>query len=336
MDQLLIFSNQPDHSIVSEILSSMQAMPEFKDCRLGKATVKFHSDREPFVELKENVRGRNIVVVACAATDANGSVNDHTMMTLVLLDALRWNGARVEVVIFPYSPYARQDRRKGVITDRTAITAKLFARLLLTAAPSLRNVGTVEPHTVYLEGFFECTYDPILILRKMAHDALEIFTDPSQIVVVSPDVGGRERASAFATACGTPRPIAFVDKRRIELGQAKALQLVGDVRDADVIIVDDIIDTAGTLKECCRIVREYGAERILVIGVHGLLTGRAVERLKGCRLSGAFVTNSITKRPEFEQLPGARIIHIGSHIARAIHCIMTQGSLRSLGNNDTG
>jgi len=334
MNNLWLFSNQPDHTVVQDTLEGLRSIPMFKDCRAGKATIKFHGDREPFVEILENVRGRKCVVVACTATDAEGSVNDHAMMTLVLLDALRRNGGKIDEIVFPYFPYARQDRRKGASTDRTAITAKLFAKMVQTTVPELKNLATVEPHTVYLEGFFDCTFDRIKVLKAFVNDVRSFFPDADRIVVASPDVGGRDRASAFATELGAPRPIAYVDKRRPGPGLSKALQLIGSVQGADVVIVDDILDTAGSISECVRIIREHGAERILVIAVHGLNNGPAIERLLACELTGIMYSNSVTQRPEVETLPGSRILHIGGFVAEAIHRLITQGSLRSLGNPD--
>jgi len=332
---LWLFSNQPNHAVVQDTLEGLRSTPMFKDCRAGKATVRFHGDREPFVEILENVRGRKCVVIACTTTDAEGSVNDHAMMTLVLLDALHRNGAKIDEIVFPYFPYARQDRRKGESTDRTAITAKLFAKMLQMTVPELKNLATVEPHTVYLEGFFDCTFDRIKVLKVFVEDVRSVYPDQDRVVVASPDVGGRDRASAFATELGAHRPIAYVDKRRPGPGLAKATQLIGNVQGADVVIVDDILDSAGSIQECVRIIREHGAERILVVAVHGLNNGPAIERLLACELTGVMYSNSVTQRPEVEKLPGHRILHIGGYVAAAIHCLITQGSLRNLGKPDS-
>lgn len=330
---ILLFANSSNAGLVGDLLSELRDIPTFSSCRLAEMTLKFHADREPFVEIKDNVRrGRKLscIVIGCIASDEQGSVNDHAIETLVLLDALKRADAKIDALILPYLPYARQDRRRGEETDRTAITAELFAQLLACAAP-FRRVCCVEPHDVHIEGFFHCPFDRIPVIHVFVKPILELFTNPERICVVSPDRGGWERASALATALQSPRPIAWIDKRRLGPGKAKAHQLVGEVRDLDVALIDDMIDTAGSLCESVSILQEHGARRILACAVHGLFSGQALERLAQSGIETIFVTSSVEQRPEARAQKMIRVIPIGNLLAQAIHRLMAGESLRTLG-----
>lgn len=334
---VLLFANSSNADLVWELLLQLKKNPTFSHSRLADVTLKFHADREPFVEIKNNVRRgreRRCIVVGCIASDDLGSVNDHAIETLVLLDALRRADAEIEALILPYLPYARQDRRKGEVTDRTAITAELFARLLNCTAP-LRRVCAVEPHDVHIEGFFQCPFDRIPVLQVFVEPVLKIFTDPERICVVSPDRGGWERASAFATALQTPRPIAWIDKRRPRPGEAKAHQLVGEVKGLDVVLMDDLIDTAGSLCESAAILERHGAARTLACAVHGLFSDQAVERIEKSGIERIFVSSSVKQKPVVLANQRFQVIPLGDLLAQAIHRLLEGESLRSLGHPKT-
>lgn len=329
---LLLFANSGNPSLVNDLLNELRENPTFADCRPADMRLKFHADDEPYIEIIDNVRGgqgRKCIVVGCVARSEKRSVNDHAMELFVLLDALRRADAEIEVLILPYLPYARQDRRKGSDTDRTAITAELFARFLNQAAPC--RVCVVEPHTVYIEGFFDTPVDRIPVIHEFIPHIGQAFTETERICVVSPDRGGWERASALAGMLGTPHPIAWIDKRRTAPGEAKALQLVGEVRDLDTLLIDDMIDTAGSLCEAVEVLHKEGARRILVCAVHGLFSKPALERIDSSPLERIIVTSSVLHSKAVVDHPKIDVIPIGGLLAHAIHRLMAGESLRTLG-----
>jgi len=330
---LLLFATSSNRTLVQELLEELRDIPTFGKSRLAKMTLQFHADKEPFVEILDNVRRgqrRKCIVIGCVASDGTGSVNDHVMELFVLLDALKWADAKIDMLILPYLPYARQDRRRGKDTDRTPITAAWFARTLSEAAPWRRGC-CVEPHDTRIEGCFKRPFERIPVIHMFVDPILKLFNEPDKIVVVSPDRGGFERASALASKLGSPNNIGWVDKRRTGPGQAKALKLEGEVKDLDAVLVDDIIDTAGTLCEAVEKLREEGARRIVVCAVHGLFNGPALERIKQCGLDRILVTSSVAQRPEILTCEKISIIPIGSLLAHAIHRLAAGESLRAIG-----
>lgn len=330
---LLLFTTTSNQTLVEDLLEELKGIPTFSKSRLAKMVLKFHPDKEPFVEIHDNVRRgqrRRCIVVGNLSSDECGSVNDHAIELFVLLDALKRADAKIEVLILPYLPYARQDRRRGKDTDRTAITAALFAHLLDEVAPYRRGCF-VEPHDARIEGFFKRPFERIPVIHVFADPILKIFDDPGKIVAVSPDRGGFERASALATMLGTPHPIAWVDKRRTGPGEAKALQLVGEVKDLDAVLIDDMIDTAGTLCEAVDKLREEGARRIVVCAAHGLFNGQAIERIEKSGLERIFVTSSVAQKPAALNCRKITTIPIGGLLAGAIHRLLAGESLRELG-----
>jgi len=326
--ELLFFANKANQPLLDDFMSELREIPGFSASCWSHTELEFLADREPFAEIMENVRRKKCIVVGCMATDELGSVNDHAMQTLVLLDALNHAGADIEALILPYSPYARQDRRKGRTTNRTAITARLFAKFLTCAAPC--PVCVVEPHTTYIEGFHDCLVDSIPVLHVFVEPVRRLLPDANKICVVSPDKGGVDRASALATHLQTPNPTAFIDKRRTAPNQAKALQVVGEIKGLDVVIVDDMIDTAGSLDEAVNILLKAGAGRIVVCAVHGLFSGPAVERIQNSRAERVFITSSVAQKPAALACDKIQVIPIGGLLARAIHRLMAGESLRGL------
>ena len=329
---LLLFANTGNPRLVEDLLDELSDIPTFSGCHQAEMKLRFHADDEPYVEIIDNVRrgeGRKCIVVGCIARSEKRSVNDHAMEMFVLLDALKRADAEIEVLILPYLPYARQDRRRGETTDRTAITAELFARLLNQAAPC--RVCVVEPHTVYIEGFFDSPVDRIPVIHEFVPHVRQAFTETDKICVVSPDRGGWERASALAGMLSTPHPIAWIDKRRTAPGEAKALQLVGEVNGLDAVLIDDMIDTAGSICEAAEVLHKEGARRILVCAVHGLFNGAALRRLDESAIERIIVTSSILQRQEVVEHGKIEVIPIGYLLAQAIHRLMAGESLRTLG-----
>jgi ribose-phosphate pyrophosphokinase len=329
---LLLFANSGNPNLVNNLLEELSDIPTFSGCRRADMKLKFHADDEPYVEIVDNVRrgqGRKCIVVGCIARSDKRSVNDHAMEMFVLLDALKRADAEIEVLILPYLPYARQDRRRGETTDRTAITAELFARFLNQAASC--RVCVVEPHTVYIEGFFDSPVDRIPVIHEFVPHIKQAFTETEKICVVSPDRGGWERASALANMLGTPHAIAWIDKRRTAPGEAKALQLVGEVKDLDAVLIDDMIDTAGSLCEAAETLHKEGARRILVCAVHGLFSGTALDKIGQSSVERIIVTSSVLQGQEVMKHPKIEVIPIGYLLAQAIHRLMAGESLRTLG-----
>jgi len=329
--ELLFFANSSNKVLVEDLLDKIRLIPTFRHSRLADMALRFHPDMEPFVEIKDNVRrgqGRKCIVVGCIATDSLGSINDHAMETLVLLDALKRADAEIEALILPYLPYARQDRRKGETTDRTSITSALFADMLACAAPC--RVYVVEPHAICIEGFFAGPMDRIPVIHVFVEPLRRRLTDPQKICVVSPDRGGWERASALATLLGTSHPIAWIDKRRSAPGKAKAYQLVGDVAGLDVVLVDDMIDTAGSICQALTVLKEADARRLLVCAVHGLFSHPALERLSQSPVEHIFVTSSVAQKSAVLDSPLIEVVPIGGLLASAVDHFMAGESLRTL------
>lgn len=334
---LLLFATSSNQELVADLLEELRDIPTFSKSRLARMQLQFHADKEPFVEIKDNVRRgqrRKCIVMGNVASDENGSVNDHVMELFVLLDALTRADAKIEIVIIPYLPYARQDRRRGKDTDRTAISAALFAHLLDRVAPYRRGCF-VEPHDARIEGFFKRPFERIPVIHVFVEPIRRVFDDSEKIVVVSPDRGGFERASALAGMLGSPHPIAWVDKRRTGPSEAKALQLVGEVKDLDAVLIDDMIDTAGTLCEAVTKLREEGARRIAVCAVHGLFNGTALERIGQSDIDRIFVTSSVAQKPGTDKRAQITVIPIGGLLAQAIHRLLAGESLREMGKPRT-
>ncbi len=330
---LSLFATTSNTPLVEDLLRELKDIPTFSKSRLAKMDLKFHADREPFVEIKDNVRRgqrRKCIVIGNMATDEHGSVNDHVMELFVLLDALKRADAKIEILILPYLPYARQDRRRGKDTDRTAITAALFAHLLDAVAPYRRGCF-VEPHDSRIEGFFKRPFERIPVIHTFVDPVRRIFENPQEIVAVSPDRGGFERASALAGMLGTPHPIAWVDKRRTGPSEAKALQVVGEVKGLDAVLIDDMIDTAGTLCEAVEKLREEGARRIIVCAVHGLFSAPALKRIEESGLEHIFVTSSVAQKSNAVGHSKITVLPIGSLLAQAIHRLLAGESLREMG-----
>ncbi len=331
----LIFANSSNNALVEDLFAHLRTVNGFADCELGKMDLAFHADGEPFVEILTNVRRRNCIVIGCIASNGDRSVNDFAMETFVMLDALKRADAKIDVLLLPYLPYARQDRRKGKATHRTSITAVLFAELLSKAA-TLNRVCAVEPHDVRIEGFFSCPFDSIPVIHLFVPYVKRLFPDMTNVCAVSPDRGGVERASILATYLGTPLPMAWIDKRRLAPGLAKAQQLVGDVRGRDVVMIDDMIDTAGSLIEAATMIADHGARRILACGVHGLFNGPAYDRIATSPIERVFVTSSLSPRCPTQSCAKIEVIPLGDLLAHAIHCLTSGESLRSLGKTTNG
>ncbi len=308
-DRLILFSGNANRALSQEIA-------DYLDVPLGDAEVTRFADDEVLVQIFENVRGADVFVIQPTCRP----VNENLMELLVVIDALKRASARRITAVMPYYGYGRQDRK---VQPRVPITAKLVADLL-TAAGAHR-VLTMDLHAGQIQGFFTTPVDHLyaapVLLRFFEERRL------GDAVVVSPDAGGVERARAFAKRLGSP--LAFIDKRRTGPNEAKVMHIVGDVEGRDVIIVDDMIDTAGTLTQAVPALLEKGAKRIFAGCTHPVLSGPAMERIDGSVLEEVIVTNTIPL-PEGNQSKKLTVLSVAPLLGEAISRIHKEESVSRL------
>lgn len=285
---------------------------------LGEARVSRFSDAETFVEIRENVRGLDVYIVQ----PTSSPVNDNLMELLIMCDALRRASAASITAVIPYYGYARQDRK---VAPRTPITSKLVADLLVASGVS--RVVCVDLHAGQIQGFFNIPFDHLYALPVFLSDYLEHTFDQGT-VFVSPDAGGVERTRAYSKRLGAS--LAIIDKRRERANVSEVMHLIGDVRDKDCIIVDDLIDTAGTLCNAARAVIAGGARRVFACATHGVLSGPAVQRIEESPLEQVVVTNSIAPSAETRASKKIRYISIARLLGEAIRRIHNSDSVSSL------
>lgn len=288
------------------------------DVHLGEARVSRFSDGETFCEIKENVRGRDVYVVQ----PTSSPVNDSLMELLIMIDALRRASTRSITAVIPYYGYARQDRKSA---PRTPITSKLVADLLVAAGVS--RVVSIDLHAGQIQGFFNIPFDHLHALPVFLNDYLKPrFSE--EAVFVSPDAGGVERTRAYSKRMGAP--LAIIDKRRERANVSEVMHIIGDVRDKDCVIVDDLIDTAGTLCNAARAVMDAGARSVVACATHGVLSGPAVQRITESPLSEVVVTNSIAPSPETAACSKVTFLSTASLLAEALRRIHNSDSVSSL------
>jgi ribose-phosphate pyrophosphokinase len=284
----------------------------------GRADVKRFSDGEIFVEIHDNVRGADVFVVQSTSTPGN----DHLMEMLLMLDAFkRASAARVTAVV-PYYGYARQDRK---VSPRVPISAKLVADLIVAAGAS--RVMTMELHAGQIQGFFNVPVDnlysnPVLL----PHISQAVKGMP--IAVVSPDAGGVERARAYAKRLDAT--LAIIDKRRVRANQVEEMRIIGDVTGCAAVIIDDMIDTAGTVCAAAEAIIEAGATRVLACTTHGVLSGPAIDRISASKLDTVITTDTIAPCEAVRSNPKIRIVSVAPFIAEAIRRTHQEESISSL------
>ncbi len=301
-------------------LSLAQEIARALGTRLAETEVSQFSDGEVFVQVNENVRGADVFILQPTCPP----VNHNLMELLILIDALRRASAFRITAVIPYYGYGRQDRK---VQPRVPITAKLVADLI-TAAGAHR-VLTMDLHVGQIQGFFNIPVDhlfaaPVLLQYFQQRVAEHAWQD---LVVVAPDAGGVERARAFAKRLGTT--LAIMDKRRTGANEAKIMHVIGEVRERDVILLDDIIDTAGTIVQAVSALKEEGARRVLASCTHAVLSGQAIERLERSSIEEVVVTNTIPLREE-QQSKKITVLSVAPLLAEAIHRIHTETSVSSL------
>ena len=308
--ELKLFSGNAHRALASEIAQYLRVP-------LGEADVTRFSDGEVFVQINENVRGTDVFVVQPTCPP----VNDNLMELLVMIDAFKRASAERITAVLPYYGYARQDRK---VQGRVPITAKLVADLLTAAG--VDRVLALDLHAGQIQGFFNIPVDHLFAGPPVIVDYL-LKKDLRDPVVVAPDAGGVERARAIAKRLNAG--LAIIDKRRDRPNVALMMHLIGDVKDKDAIVIDDMIDTAGTLAQAVGALEREGARRIIAGGVHAVLSGPAIERLKSAPLEEIVVTNSIPLSPE-KQLPIMTVLTVAPLLGEAIRRIHDDESVSTL------
>ena len=283
-----------------------------------KAVVRRFADMEVFVEVQENVRGEDMFVIQSTSYPAN----DNIMELLIIIDALKRASARRITAVIPYFGYARQDRKVG---PRTPISAKLIANLITGAGA--HRVLTVDLHAGQIQGFFDIPTDNLYAMPVMVRD-IEDYLGADNLMVISPDVGGVVRARALAKRLGTD--LAIVDKRRERAGESEVVNIIGDVRGRSCILIDDIVDSGGTICNAAEALIEKGAKDVCAYATHGVLSGGAVARIQGSKLKSLVVTDSIAQTEEVRRCPRVRCISIAPLIGEAMRRINNEESVSSL------
>lgn len=295
------------------------AIADYLDLPLTDTSVRRFADEEIFVEIHENVRGQDVFVVQPTSYPAN----DHLMELLIITDALRRASAKRITAVVPYFGYARQDRKPG---PRTPISAKLVANLVTTAGAN--RVLSVDLHAGQIQGFFDIPTDNLYGAPVMSADIQARFGGRN-LMVVSPDVGGVVRARALAKRLDNA-PLAIVDKRREKAGESEVMNIIGDVEGRFCILIDDIVDSAGTLCNAAGALKAAGAEDVVAYCTHGVLSGGAVARVEGSQLMELVITDSIQPTPEVSASDRIRTLTIAPLLGEAIKRIADESSVSSL------
>ena len=296
-----------------------EAISAYLNLPLVNGSIRRFSDMEVFVEVQENVRGEDMFVIQSTSFPAN----DNLMELLIVIDALRRASARRITAVIPYFGYARQDRKVG---PRTPISAKLVANLITEAGAN--RVLTVDLHAGQIQGFFDIPTDNLFAMPVIVKDIEDYLGTGDHLMVVSPDVGGVVRARALATRLGCD--LAIVDKRRERAGESEVMNIIGDVQGRSCILIDDIVDSGGTICNAADALLKDGAKDVCAYATHGVLSGGAVARIQGSKLKSMVITDSITATDEVAKCKNIRRISIAPLIGEAIKRISAEESVSSL------
>ena len=309
---IMVFSGNANLQLSADIAS-------YLDIPLGNASVGQFSDGETMVEIQENVRGRDVFVVqpTCEPT------NDNLMELLVMIDALRWSSVRRVTAVIPYFGYARQDRRPR--SARVPITARLAAKMIGTAGTD--RVLTMDLHADQIQGFFDIPVDNVYASPILLGDIWR--QKYPKLMVVSPDVGGVVRARALAKRLDDA-DLAIIDKRRPKANVAQIMNIIGDVRGRTCVLVDDLVDTAGTLCKAAGALKEHGAAQVVAYCTHAVLSGPAVTNIEGSQLDELVVTSTIPLREDAMGCSKIRQLSIAGLLAESIRRINNEESVSSL------
>jgi len=309
-DRLRIVTGNANRPLTEEICRNLGVA-------VGEALVKTFSDGEIYVQIQENVRGADVFVVQPTCTP----VERHLMELLLMIDALRRASAERVTAVLPYYGYARQDRKDK---PRVPISAKLVASLIERAGAN--RILALDLHAAQIQGFFDVPVDNLFATPVM----IDYFKPqrPQHLTVVSPDAGGVERARAFAKRLKAP--LAIIDKRREEMNVAEVMHIIGRVKDRNCLIVDDLIDTAGTLVNASEALLDKGATSVAACATHAVLSGPAIERIDGSQLKEIVLTNSIPLREEAQRSSKIRTLSVAPLLATAIRSIHEETSVSVL------
>jgi len=290
----------------------------YLDIPLGRASVRRFADDEIFVELQENVRGEDVFILQSTCRPAN----DNLMELLIMIDAARRASSRRITAVIPYFGYARQDRKAG---PRTPISAKLVANLITQAGA--HRVLTLDLHAGQIQGFFDIPTDNLYAVPVIARDVKNHYLTDN-VMVVSPDVGGVVRARELAKRLDCL--LAIVDKRRERPGESEVMNVIGEVAGKDCLLLDDIVDSGGTLCNAAEVLLARGAKSVTAYITHGVLTGNAVTRITSSKLKELVITDSIQASAAIEVAHNIRILPIASLLGEAISRTATEQSVSSL------
>jgi ribose-phosphate pyrophosphokinase len=305
-----VFTGNANSALAGEICYEL-------NCPIGSATVKQFSDGEVHLQVQENVRGADVFVVqpTCTPVDRN------LMELLLMMDALKRASAERITAVLPYYGYARQDRKDR---PRMPISARMVASLIERAGAD--RILALDLHAAQIQGFFDVPVDHLFALPVMIDYFSEIGGEG--LTVVSPDAGGVERARAFAKRLGSP--LAIIDKRRTDVNVAEVMHIIGEVEGQDCLIVDDLIDTAGTLVKAVEALLKQGAKSVRACATHAVLSGPAVERIEESGISEVVVTNSIPLRGAADNCTRIKQLSVAPLLAKAIQSIHEDGSVSTL------
>ncbi len=311
MADLMVFTGNANPELAEKVAEQL-GIP------LGDINVSKFSDGEVAVELNENVRGRDVFILqpTCAPT------NDNVMELVVIADALRRASAARITAVVPYFGYARQDRR--VRSARVPITAKVVADMMVTVG--IDRVLTVDLHAEQIQGFFDVPVDNVYGSPVLLADIEK--QDFQDLVVVSPDIGGVVRARAVAKQLGTE--LAIIDKRRPAANVAEVMNIIGDIKDRTCLLVDDMVDTAGTLCNAAIALKEHGAKSVVAYATHPVLSGPAIERLNKSSMDELVVTDSIPLSKEAKNCSKIRVLTLSDMMAEAMRRISNEESLSAM------
>ena len=294
------------------------AICSYLNVPVGKASVRRFADQEIFVEIQENVRGEDVFVIQSTSFPTN----DHLMELLIMIDAFRRSSAKRITAVLPYFGYARQDRKAG---PRTPISAKLVANLITEAGAN--RVMTLDLHADQIQGFFDIPTDNLYAVPILARDVKEHY-DLNNVMVVSPDVGGVVRARALAKRLGCQ--LAIVDKRRERAGESEVMNVIGDVTGKDCLLIDDIVDSGGTLCNAAEALLKNGATSVTAYITHGVLSGGAVARVAASKLKELVITDSIQPTTSVQSAHNIRVITTANLLGEAINRTAMEESVSSL------
>lgn len=310
-DEIKVFAGNSNPALAD-------AVCEYLGVPRGDADVRTFSDGEILVEIDENVRGGDVFVIQSTCTP----VNDNLMELLLMLDAFRRASAKRVTAVIPYYGYARQDRK---VAPRVPISAKLVADLITTAG-ALR-VLTVDLHAGQIQGFFNVPVDNVFATPVILEYARDRLSD-GEVTVVSPDAGGVERARAFAKHLTAN--LAIIDKRRARPNEVAEMHIVGDVRGKTAVLIDDMVDTAGTMVAAAQALKDNGAREVIACCTHAVLSGAAMERIESSALAELIVTDTIPRRPDAPGSAKIKVLSVAHLLGEAVRRIHYEESISSL------